>query len=111
MNVKHYSQEQNIFRLAANLSEKIAKNHPFQDGNKRAAMVAADAFLKINGYQLQEVPFKDVKTNDILARAHKAIVTNEWTTEQLAQCYESIATPVQTIGKEIERLRAEAVEF
>jgi death-on-curing family protein len=49
MNVKHYSGQSNLFQLAANLSEKIMKNHAFQDGNKRAALVAADMFLKING--------------------------------------------------------------
>jgi death-on-curing family protein len=47
MNVKHYSGQSNLFQLAANLSEKIMKNHAFQDGNKRAALVAADMFLKI----------------------------------------------------------------
>jgi death-on-curing family protein len=49
MNVKHYSGQSNLFQLAANFSEKIMKNHAFQDGNKRAALVAADMFLKING--------------------------------------------------------------
>jgi len=40
-----------VFQLAANLSEKIMKNHAYQDGNKRTALVAADMFLKINGYK------------------------------------------------------------
>jgi death-on-curing family protein len=57
MNIKHYNNEQNLFQLAASLSEKIMKNHAYQDGNKRTALVAADMFLKINVYQLQEVPF------------------------------------------------------
>ncbi|KAF2218856.1 DOC family protein [Elsinoe ampelina] len=111
INIKHYTQEQNVFRLAANLSEKVAKNHAFQDGNKRAAMLVADTFLKINGYALQQVPFQDERTNTILSKAHLAVVNNEWTTEQLAQCYESIARPVQSVSKEIERLRAEAKEY
>jgi death-on-curing protein len=29
----------------------IARNHPFVDGNKRTAFVAAAAFLEINGHR------------------------------------------------------------
>ncbi|OJJ42426.1 hypothetical protein ASPZODRAFT_137334 [Penicilliopsis zonata CBS 506.65] len=52
MNMKHYAKEDDVFQLAANLAEKIMKNHAFQDGNKRTALLAADMFLKINGYYL-----------------------------------------------------------
>ncbi|MEE8509296.1 MAG: type II toxin-antitoxin system death-on-curing family toxin, partial [Myxococcota bacterium] len=31
----------------------IAKNHPFVDGNKRAALVAAYTFLAVNGFELE----------------------------------------------------------
>ena len=37
--------------LAASLAFGIARNHPFVDGNKRTAFVAAAAFLEINGYR------------------------------------------------------------
>lgn len=40
-----------IANLAAAYSFGIAKNHPFVDGNKRTALVAARAFLRINGYR------------------------------------------------------------
>jgi death-on-curing family protein len=46
MNAKYYGSQDNVFQLAANLSDKIMRNHPFQDGNKRTAMAAADMFLK-----------------------------------------------------------------
>lgn len=52
MNIKHYAKEDDVFQLAANLAEKIMKDHAFQDGNKRTALLAADMFLKINGYYL-----------------------------------------------------------
>jgi hypothetical protein len=35
VNVKCYGSQDNLFQLAASLSEKIMKNHAFQDGNKR----------------------------------------------------------------------------
>ena len=38
--------------LAATYGVGIAKNHPFVDGNKRAAFLAAGVFLALNGYRL-----------------------------------------------------------
>ncbi|KKK14317.1 hypothetical protein ARAM_000780 [Aspergillus rambellii] len=41
------------------------------DGNKRTALLAADMFLNINGYRLQNVPFADDPFNKAaLADAH-----------------------------------------
>lgn len=37
--------------LAASYAFGLAKNHPFQDGNKRAAFLAATVFLELNGYR------------------------------------------------------------
>ncbi|MCF8495613.1 MAG: type II toxin-antitoxin system death-on-curing family toxin [Alphaproteobacteria bacterium] len=39
--------------LAAAYAYGIATNHPFLDGNKRTAHVAARTFLRLNGYDLQ----------------------------------------------------------
>jgi death-on-curing protein len=39
-----------IFELAAAYAYGIARNHPFLDGNKRAAFLAAYIFLSRNGY-------------------------------------------------------------
>ena len=41
-----------IEELAAAYVFGLARNHPFVDGNKRTAFVAAGAFLLINGYQV-----------------------------------------------------------
>ncbi len=40
-----------IFELAAAYAYGIARNHPFLDGNKRAAFLAAYIFLSRNGYR------------------------------------------------------------
>jgi death-on-curing protein len=44
--------EPDIFELAASLLFGLAKNHPFVDGNKRAAFFSAYIFLGINGWEL-----------------------------------------------------------
>jgi death-on-curing protein len=42
-----------VFELAAAYADGIANNHPFIDGNKRTALVAAALFLEMNGYTLR----------------------------------------------------------
>ena len=41
-----------IFTKTASLMHSIINNHPFVDGNKRAAITAASIFLARNGYTL-----------------------------------------------------------
>ncbi len=42
-----------IAELAASYGFGVARNHPFVDGNKRAAFLAIGQFLYLNGYQLK----------------------------------------------------------
>lgn len=46
----HYGDNPSLFRLAAAYGFGLARNHPFTDGNKRAAALAVRAFLFRNGY-------------------------------------------------------------
>lgn len=41
-----------IAALAASYGYGIARNHPFNDGNKRTAFVVTELFLLLNGYDL-----------------------------------------------------------
>ena len=41
-----------VFELAAAYAFGLARNHPFIDGNKRAALVAAFTFLELNGWEV-----------------------------------------------------------
>jgi death-on-curing protein len=41
-----------LAELAASYAFGLAQNHPFVDGNKRAAFLAAGLFLGLNGYRL-----------------------------------------------------------
>lgn len=45
-----------LFDCAAAYAYGIAKNHPFIDGNKRAAFMGCGLFLLLNGYQLAASP-------------------------------------------------------
>ena len=51
VNLALYEQP-DIASLAASYGVGLAKNHPFVDGNKRSAFVAAELFLVLNGWQL-----------------------------------------------------------
>ncbi len=42
-----------VATLAASYGVGLAKNHPFVDGNKRAAFLAVGLFLMANGYRLR----------------------------------------------------------
>lgn len=42
-----------MLTLAIILLVGIARNHPFLQGNKRTAFIAAEMFLNINGYSLR----------------------------------------------------------
>ena len=44
--------EPDVASLAAAYGVGVAKNHPFVDGNKRAAFLAVGMFLAVNGYRL-----------------------------------------------------------
>ncbi len=67
-----------VARLAAAYAYGIAKNHGFSDGNKRTALVTADLFLMLNGYQLVSSPAENVMT--ILALADGSLTEDELTT-------------------------------
>lgn len=51
-----------VFDLAAAYAVGVAKNHPFVDGNKRAAFLAAGLFLALNGKRLTASQFDATTT-------------------------------------------------
>jgi len=44
-----YGESPSLHALAASLCFRLVKNHPFLDGNKRTGLLAARAFLFLNG--------------------------------------------------------------
>lgn len=51
LNLAHYGSP-DLAELAASYGVGLAKNHPFVDGNKRAAFLAVGLFLALNGRRL-----------------------------------------------------------
>ena len=51
-----YEAERDLCVLAAAYAHGIVRNHPFVDGNKRAALAAAGVFLMANGLDLTAPP-------------------------------------------------------
>ncbi len=52
LNIEAYEPGADIARLAAAYAHGITKNHPFVDGNKRAALAATRTFIELNGFHL-----------------------------------------------------------
>ena len=52
-NVFAYSEQPDIFRLAAYYAFEIARNHAFVDSNKRTALVVSMTFLFMNGWEVE----------------------------------------------------------
>lgn len=64
--------------LAASYCVGLAKNHPFVDGNKRAAFLAVGMFLYLNGYRLKATQAE--ATLAMLAVAGSEITETEFAT-------------------------------
>ncbi len=51
-NAYAYDTQRSIAQLAASYAFGLVRNHPFVDGNKRAALLALGVFLALNAYHL-----------------------------------------------------------
>jgi len=73
--------EPSLPRLAASYAFGIARNHPFVDGNKRTAAVAAELFLGLNGF--------DLTADDVeLIRTFLALAAGELTEDELSAWFD-----------------------
>jgi death-on-curing protein len=73
----HAYGEPSLAKLAAAYAFGIAKNHPFVDGNKRTALIAAELFLAVNGF--------DVIADDVeVVKVFLALAAGEVNEEELA---------------------------
>ena len=62
-----YQEGVTLPRLAAVLCIGIARNHPFVDGNKRVALLAMYAFLRLNGQELDADEMEAAETIESVA--------------------------------------------
>lgn len=52
-NLWAYYDEEDVVTLATSLAVGIARNHAFEQGNKRTGFASAVHFLELNGYDVQ----------------------------------------------------------
>jgi len=57
-----YKRRADLAALAAAYEFGLTRNHPFNDGNKRAGFLAVGLFLALNGFQLEAEPVEVVRT-------------------------------------------------
>jgi death on curing protein len=88
LNVFHYGDQPDLFRLAASYAFGVARNDAFIDGNKRTTLVVSITFLNRNGWDI-EAPKEDV----YLTFLHLAEGT--LSEEALTAWFESHAVPLK----------------
>lgn len=86
-NSYHYKKA-DLPALAAAYAHGIAKNHPFNDGNKRAAFMSAYVFLGLNGLDITLSEPKAIEV--VLALAAGTMSQNEF-----AECLRQNTQPIQ----------------
>ena len=75
-----------VATLAASYTVGLAKNHPFVDGNKRAAFLATGLFFYLNGYRLEATQAEATLTM-------LAVATGDLTEDQFASWLRAHAVP------------------
>ena len=66
---------EDFFVLAATYAERIARNHPYVDGNKRAALLAATVFLRLNGWKVRAPAHETIERTLALAAGQSDVET------------------------------------
>jgi death-on-curing protein len=81
----HYEGVDDLVELAATYAAGVSGNHPFVDGNKRAAFHAMVLFLRVNGLKLVADQADAAKTIFRLAAGEIDIpVLTEWLRSRVA---------------------------
>lgn len=75
-----------LFLMAAAYLFHIVKNHPFVDANKRAGVVTAVAFLKLNGVVVAD-------PSSVLYDSTMAVAEGRLDKEGLAEVFRRLASP------------------
>jgi len=76
-NLFAYGQASSVAELGAALAWALVRNHPFADGDKRAAFAALTMFVELNGHRLTCTEVEE--TAMVLRAAASEISKDEWT--------------------------------
>ena len=68
-----------IYSKAAALTQSLANNHGFVDGNKRTTLLVVDLFLQRSGYALDAPPIESEIDEMILAVANRRMPLEQLT--------------------------------
>lgn len=79
-----YNPQADLFDIATAYAFSLTKNHPFLDGNKRTALHAALAFLRVNAVEL-------AANSDELYQAMISLTTSTWSKDEFARFLRSQA--------------------
>lgn len=74
-NVALYDEAADLYDIAAAYAYHVAENQPFLDGNKRAGLGAAAAFLFVNGIDLTD---REEVGESVLAEAMIDVAERRW---------------------------------
>ncbi|OKH14673.1 type II toxin-antitoxin system death-on-curing family toxin [[Limnothrix rosea] IAM M-220] len=85
-NVFYYSDDSDIFELAAVYGYGFVKNHCFIEGNIQVGLIAVYTFLVINGYELNAINDDVIKVFSELAASQDSQTTE---IEKLSQWLKS----------------------
>ena len=82
-----YDPDADLATFSAEYAFGLARNHPFLDGNKRIAFVAANVFLILNGFEI-EAPEPEVVDAVVQIAAGEASrdVFAEWIRMRVIPC-------------------------
>jgi len=80
----HYEPDSDLATLAAAYAFGLAKAHPYNDGNKRAAFLAAMIFLGLNGKDLDATEVEVVQVvTALVAGSLTEVALATWMRERL----------------------------
>jgi len=80
-------EDPSAYEPAATYCEGLLQNHPFADGNKRAGLLAARAFLFKNGYRLEP---EEAETVAVI----RQVAAGEISRDELADWLEANSEPI-----------------
>lgn len=105
VNLYHYSDvAPDVTELAAAYAYGIVRNHPFLDGNKRTALIACQAFLKLNRFQI--VATQSEKYDKMMKLAEGML-----SEEELADWIAERTVPVEEESQTGRRLQEDATDI
>ena len=81
-NLYHYSDDLNLYELAASYGYGLTKNHCFIDGNKRIAFITAYTFLLNNGI---EIVASEIDATNIFLELAASLESQEKDLDKLAK--------------------------